>query len=408
MKVLIGFGLNEDGQSGASVKKEKEIGLPQIIKFPTRVQIVAISAGSRHSLALSDDGAVYSWGWGLSGQLGHGDNISLSHPLRVPSLQNISAISAGGMHSGCISAEGVCYMWGDNSQGQLGVGLKDRTTIFQPTPICLEDRSPFRVSKLSCGGMHSAAVTVDGFLYAFGKSDSGQTGFPTWYLAFSTNIYFPRLVEGISDVIDVKCGGFFTLILTAAGTVYGMGKDDYGCLGTGIEADPHENVKEGPLPVHFPQDVIIKEISAGGWHSLFLSEEGRLYCCGKGEYGRLGLGQEASKLSPTPIERDADSKIVKGVSQVSAGGSHTLWSTKDNHVFSVGRLDAGRCGNGGISTGRAALAVDITKFFPFKDFLVLDVAAGGSHSLILTETAQPLDDTSLIHASSPYISRIPH
>jgi alpha-tubulin suppressor-like RCC1 family protein len=66
-KVLIGFGLNEDGQCGASVKKEKDVVFPQIIKFPYRVQIMEISGGSRHSLALSTEGFVYSWGWGLYG-----------------------------------------------------------------------------------------------------------------------------------------------------------------------------------------------------------------------------------------------------------------------------------------------------------------------------------------------------
>jgi alpha-tubulin suppressor-like RCC1 family protein len=67
MKVLLGFGLNDDGQCGCSAKKDKQIAYPQIIKFPYRVQIVGISAGSRHSLALSYEGFVYSWGWGLSG-----------------------------------------------------------------------------------------------------------------------------------------------------------------------------------------------------------------------------------------------------------------------------------------------------------------------------------------------------
>lgn len=407
MKVLFGCGLNEDGQCGIPVKKEKEVGIPQIIKFATKVQIIGISAGSRHSLALSNEGHVYSWGWGLAGQLGHGNSINLSHPLRIPSLSDITAISAGGMHSGCVSATKICYMWGDNSQGQLGIGNKETTAIDEPTPLCFEDGETFQVNKLSCGGMHSAAVSVKGFVFCWGKSDSGQTGFTTWYLGLSTNIYFPKKVEGLNNVIDVSCGGFYTLVLTASGQVFAMGKEDYGCLGTGMEEGAFNMKREGPTQVTSLQDVCIKQISAGGWHSCFLTDDGRLFTCGKGEYGRLGLGEEASKLFPTEMTQDSKRQNVKDVVQVSAGGSHTIWFNRNNRVHAVGRLDGGRCGTGSTANGRLALSEDITPNFPIQDFLVLEVAAGGSHTLILAETSQPIDEQALIFVSSPNFQKGP-
>mmetsp|Transcript_19528 Transcript_19528/g.21180 ORF Transcript_19528/g.21180 Transcript_19528/m.21180 type:complete len:410 (+) Transcript_19528:44-1273(+) len=406
MKVLLGFGLNEDGQCGGSVKKDREVGLPQIIKFATRVQIIGISAGSRHSLALSAEGHVYSWGWGLAGQLGHGDNINLSHPLRIPSLTDITCISAGGMHSGCISATQTCYMWGDNSQGQLGIGKTAKSAFDEPTPIIFEDQKPFQVTRLSCGGMHSAAISIDGDVYCWGKSDSGQTGFSHWYLEFSTNIYWPRKVEELEHGIDVSCGGFYTLVLTATGQVFAMGKEDYGCLGTGAEETAHDTSTEGPSEVHTLTDSSIKQISAGGWHSCFLTEDGKLYASGKGEYGRLGLGEESSKLFPTKVQHDSQKKTLCEIQQVSAGGSHTIWFDRNNHIYTVGRTDGGRCGNGSTSTGRLTLAEDITKFFPLHDFTVLEVAAGGSHTLALVESPQPLDDHSVIYASSPCFKNV--
>ena len=71
-----------------------------------------ISCGSRHTLALDNEGTAWSWGWGLCGQLGHGLNQSLSKPCQIKALREnkendftfpgLTCISAGGMHSAAV------------------------------------------------------------------------------------------------------------------------------------------------------------------------------------------------------------------------------------------------------------------------------------------------------------------
>lgn len=99
MRVLYAFGNNEDGQCYSASKKDyvKEVWAPILVRFPRRVQIATVAAGSRHSLALSTDGHVYSWGWGHRGQLGHGDLRNCYQPMRVEGLEShqITFISAG-------------------------------------------------------------------------------------------------------------------------------------------------------------------------------------------------------------------------------------------------------------------------------------------------------------------------
>ena len=343
----------------------------------------------------------------LLGQLGHGGYISLSHPMRVPSLRDITHISAGGMHSGCITASKECYMWGDNSQGQLGINSRDRTTVDQPTLVrCAETQEPLRALKISCGGMHSGAVDLNGDVYCWGKSDSGQTGSRTWYLGLSTNIYGPKKVDCLSNAIDIRCGGFYTLVLDQYGQVFAMGKEDFGCLGLGLDEPTLDIRKEGPMLVHKLEETPIKQICCGGWHSFFLSDEGRLYTAGKGEYGRTGLGQESSKLSPTLVTKTAEGQEVKDIVQVAAGGAHSIWFDKNNHVFTVGRLENGRCGIGPTPSGRSTMAMDVTSKFPIQGFTVLEVSCGGSHSLVLIEAAEPLDDQFLVSAASPAFGKL--
>eukprot|EP01031_Cornospumella_fuschlensis_P021036 gene21036-25777_t len=89
MRVLYAFGNNEDGQCYSANKKDyvKEVWSPILVKFPLKVQIASVAAGSRHSLALSTDGHVYSWGWGHRGQLGHGDLRNCYQPMRIEGLE---------------------------------------------------------------------------------------------------------------------------------------------------------------------------------------------------------------------------------------------------------------------------------------------------------------------------------
>jgi len=72
------------------------------------------------------------------------------------------------------------------------------------------------------------------------------------------------------------------------------GKEDYGMLGIGVTL---ESLKEGlyrPALITTLLDMgeSISQVSCGSWHTLIVSESGKLYGCGRGEYGRLGSGDE--------------------------------------------------------------------------------------------------------------------
>lgn len=106
MKVLYAFGLNADGQCGAQKPEDSNCVLvPKPVHFPSKISVLVVSAGSRHTLAISENGDMYSWGWGHLGQLGHGDTISVHSPKLVQALagKGIISIAAGGKNKKYVS-----------------------------------------------------------------------------------------------------------------------------------------------------------------------------------------------------------------------------------------------------------------------------------------------------------------
>jgi len=83
---------------------------------------VDVAGGGSHSLALTDTGQVFAFGFGSSGQLGQGTTASSSVPVAVSGLTNVVAIAAGANHSLAVTAAGEVWAWGDNASNQVAPG----------------------------------------------------------------------------------------------------------------------------------------------------------------------------------------------------------------------------------------------------------------------------------------------
>jgi len=91
-----------------------------------------IEAGNEFSFAIKNDSTVWAWGNNTSGQIGDGSSsYEILTPVQVVGLSNIIAISAGGGHSLALKNDGTVWAWGRNEKGQLG----DGTHIDRRTPI---------------------------------------------------------------------------------------------------------------------------------------------------------------------------------------------------------------------------------------------------------------------------------
>ncbi|KAG5179650.1 regulator of chromosome condensation 1/beta-lactamase-inhibitor protein II [Tribonema minus] len=338
------------------------------------------------------------------GQLGHGDLSSQPRPKQIEALRDrkVVAISAGGMHSAAVVDGGELYTWGNSSYGQLGRGalVMAAGIIAEPARVTVGPPvgPPLLVKAVSCGGMHTAAITPEGGVYCWGRADSGQ-------LALSGK-----------RAVDVACGGFHTVVVMEAGEVYTWGKEDHGQLGcskqgllTGGLSVPHlvtlgrprlqseGGASEGSAVTISSEKACM--VACGGWHTIVMSRDGVPWACGRGEYGRLGMGNEASKSTPEALplwQRQPGQPAPARVTHLGLGGSHTLLLTEDNTVYSFGRAEEGRLGLSAADTKLAAMVpAPVTALDDWKStgYRVTQLSAGGNHSAALLALA---DDTTSI------------
>ena len=88
-------GQGRDGRLGHG-DQEHQL-LPKKVEALAGQRVIAVSAGGEHSLTLTADGSVWSWGFGVEGQLGHGD---MQNQLAGEKPGGTSLVSSGRMASG--------------------------------------------------------------------------------------------------------------------------------------------------------------------------------------------------------------------------------------------------------------------------------------------------------------------
>ena len=112
------------------------------------------ACGFYHTITLSDDGTVYSFGRNKGGQLGLGCHKNVSIPTPIPNLSKINQVSCGDFFTVCVDQEGFIWSFGENNAGQLGTG---NTTDFN-VPQKIQDIPP--VLSVSCGSEHTLLITT--------------------------------------------------------------------------------------------------------------------------------------------------------------------------------------------------------------------------------------------------------
>ncbi|XP_070789239.1 RCC1 and BTB domain-containing protein 2 isoform X2 [Pituophis catenifer annectens] len=138
-------------------------------------KVIEVACGSHHSMVLTADGEVYSWGYNNSGQIGSGSTANQPIPRRVTGcLQNKIAINiaCGQMCSMAVIENGEVYVWGYNGNGQLGLGNGGN----QPTPCRIAALQGIHVQRIACGYAHTLVLTDEGHIYAWGANSYGQLG----------------------------------------------------------------------------------------------------------------------------------------------------------------------------------------------------------------------------------------
>jgi alpha-tubulin suppressor-like RCC1 family protein/uncharacterized protein YkwD len=289
--------------------------------------VVALAGGGAHSFALRGDGSVLAWGFNALGQLGDGTTTSRLAPAPLTSVSDLLAIAAGNSHSLALLQDGTVLAWGANHKGQLG----DGTTTNRPTPEPVLELGD--VIAISAGFNFNLALTRRGTVWAWGENNWGQLGDGT-----TDDRSTPVQVANLSGVTAISAGFEHGLALRADGTVWGWGPNYSGQLGDGSITQRLTPVKVGvPESLSGP----ITAIAGGGFHSIALEQNGRVWTWGGNGYGQLGNGDNVDRWLPVrPVN-------VYEVTAIAAGFGHNLVLKKDGSVWSWGMNSyGGQLGDG--------------------------------------------------------------
>ncbi|XP_076648844.1 RCC1 and BTB domain-containing protein 1-like isoform X2 [Halictus rubicundus] len=157
--------------------------VPEIVVIPENKTnfVVDIACGNDHSMVLTSNGMVYAWGMCVDGQTGSGSLCASQSYLATPNEVKLDStfpmrflnISCGARHSVAVTCNGQVYSWGSNSHGQLGLSSDSKVS---KKALEVKHLTGIIIEKVVCGCTHTLALSNEGILYSWGDNTFGQLG----------------------------------------------------------------------------------------------------------------------------------------------------------------------------------------------------------------------------------------
>ncbi|KAG7383599.1 hypothetical protein PHYPSEUDO_003525 [Phytophthora pseudosyringae] len=340
---------------------------------PEQATAVQVAGGDCHTAVVTLAGKVFTWGcyrdkegkqWCDASSAKDAFKQMQKEPFLIKALDNIADVRCGASFNLVRSNDGRVFSWGLGETGQLGrkadPEMKDSkgdyrvdmlyTDHLQPKPVML-GKDPLPVAKaIGCGSFHSLfALSSNGYLYTCGLNNYGQLG-----IGSTENCPELQLVEDLSskNVALVGGGNHHSVVLTNDGEVYTFGRADSGQLGM-LETCSAGEFKDRPQKVTIPMPTNggsseVRMIATGANHTLALTESNAIFSWGYGDMLALGNGAVRDEIKPRQLDwskatlgKDKKDEDKKGedeedeedeaepfgraeILQIDAGGQHSV------------------------------------------------------------------------------------
>lgn len=344
------WGSNAYGQLGwapTPTVRQQAKPSPIVLECVGARQVAQVACGLYHTVCLTADGLVFSWGRNVELQLGHAgpksSGAAAAAAVQVDAAQvlegledmPVQQIACGRYHTAVLTTAGAIMEWGWGEQ---------------KAPRLVEGLLGLPIRQLACGVYTTIALTSDGQVYTWEARKLGQAG------------YAPQLVEALQDkgVVKLACGLWDVMALTEDGEVYTW---------TDHSWSPFNSNKVIPSLVTALSGQGITDIVCGKAFSVALTDGGDVWSWPKGR---------EDEAKPMEALRD------KGVRMLACGDTHTValatvgWRDECT-VFTSGLNDYNQLGSVKDRTTDEPSAVDDLENMSF-----CQVACGGYHTVALT------------------------
>jgi alpha-tubulin suppressor-like RCC1 family protein len=323
------FGLNDDGQLGATVDPDTE----HLMGVPVEFAGVAVSIVARTNFACLTDDHKQVWCWGENENFQLADRTSDDRFLPVlTDYDDATAVAAGGAHTCALSTSGGITCSGYNGHGQLG---NNRRTS-QGTPHLVSGVQ--NAVSVTAGEFHTCATLKDGTVTCWGGNGDGDLGDGTW-----TSRGRPGPVTALTGV-KMLASGFGHSCALSGGAVLCWGSNDRGQLGD-------LTTYSRGYPVAVPNLGTVDQVAAGG-NTSCARIGGAVSCWGQGGTGQLGNGDTSDSDGAVGVKM-----LMPGVRSIAVGDAHVCAVNGDASVACWGFNGGGELGNGNKMSSDLPVAV---------------------------------------------------
>lgn len=272
------------------------------------------------TIALKDDGSLWTWGNGNAGVLGNMSTNDVSSPVHIAQGKTWKSIGGANYYYGmscAIDNSNKLYTWGYNNVGGLGLGDTDNRS--SPVQVGSGD---WKQASASC--YHAGAIDMNNKLWMWGNNANGELG-----LGDTSDTSSPVQL-GTDNWKLVAPGYLYTMAIKSDGTLWGWGYNGDGQLGVG-------NTDYYSSPVQIGSASNWKMVATCYAHSAALTNSGELFIWGYNDYGQLGQNDTTDTSSPVQVAGTWD--------DVSCGEYHTVGLKNDGTVWCWGSNDNGELGD---------------------------------------------------------------
>jgi len=311
--------------------------------FNTSTPVIKnIKNGKNFIVLITDDNKIYTAGINLYGQLGIGNTINSNilnnlNELSIaifPSTYPID-IACGDEHFIVLMNNNKVYGCGRNNYGQLG--QQDLTSIYKTLTLI---NTSFKIINIACGSYHSVFLTDNYQILSCGRNSEGQLGNQNYT---NTNILTQNILTMLntSKPQQISCGSYHTVILTDDFRIFACGRNIEGQLGD--NTNNNSNIFKPIKNNMTPNKPIF--ISCGSYHTTVLTRQGKIYSCGLNTNGQLC--NKTFNNSNELIEIDYNNfNNDKKLTSIFSNESNTFVIDETNQLYSCGLNNDGQLGLG--------------------------------------------------------------